>query len=127
MSLISRLKKETLLFWIFSLLAIAAPIGALFPMLTPTGEAPAIWFQRSGAMTVTFALLAEIFAIRFQKALFPKSAFGNTEAEKARPIYRKRPAIMNSSAFLLIASGTLIWGYGDLMYNNWFKPLAGTG
>lgn len=108
----------------------AAPIAALFPIFVPAGEAQAIWFQRSGAMSVTFALLAEIFTIRFQKALFPNSAFGNVEAEKARRIYWRRPALMNSSAFMLIATGTLIWGYGDLMYNNWFKTFAsltGTG
>ena len=118
MKLTHRLKKETGLFRLFSGLAVLSPLIALIVPWMPEEETLCSWFQRSGSIMVVFALLAETTALRFQKALFPKSAFSNKEVEAARKTYWKHPAIMNSSAFLLIAIGTFIWGYGDILVKN---------
>ena len=84
------------------------------------------WFQRSGSLTVLLAAILE-----FRQAVIDKSvkdkAWG---AAKRRswagvavvgqlPTARKTLAII---ALVLIILGTIIWGYGDLLFSMVFSP-----
>ena len=112
----NKLKLGHKLFLLFCGLSVATPFAFIFiPSFMPETETLESWFQRSGAMMVVFALLAESFAIGFEKHLFPKSGFGVKGAQAARVKYFKYPKIMNALAFVLIAIGTFIWGFGDLI------------
>ena len=113
------LDKETRTFAIFCIIAILSPITALLmpaPLLLLIEEYRPEFFARSGAAMVVFALMAEASAIRVLNLFRPTNVFVEQGFNEFAREYVKRPAVLNKISFLLIAAGTLIWGYGDLMY-----------
>ncbi|TOM78075.1 hypothetical protein, partial [Vibrio parahaemolyticus] len=46
------------------IIAIVVPIGAYYQILLPVGESVGSWFQRSGAITLIFALWVEFNLIK---------------------------------------------------------------
>ncbi|RTE67731.1 hypothetical protein EH243_01925 [Amphritea opalescens] len=111
------LKKEIKYYAIFSVLAFISPLVALFIPYMPENESIFTWFQRSGSAMVVFGLLAEAKAINCFFILNP-AGFAETGINEARAKYLKYPANLNIFSFLIIALGTLIWGYGDIWIKN---------
>ncbi|MBA1146608.1 hypothetical protein H0Z60_06005 [Ectothiorhodospiraceae bacterium WFHF3C12] len=84
-----------------------------------TGEAH--WFQRSGSLMVLFSAAVE-YRRSYQRKLAEEAAdSGDTERRDAleravkaqsRPFWRSIPYV----CYLQIFLGTLIWGYGDLLF-----------
>ncbi|MDC9724326.1 MAG: hypothetical protein PSN44_00185 [Gammaproteobacteria bacterium] len=109
------LRKESTYFYIFTALAVLVPFAAVFIPWMPEHETIATWFQRSGSAIVVFALLAESRAINVYNILNPVG-FPETDFDNARKQYNKHPAMFQISSFILIAIGTLIWGYGDILF-----------
>lgn len=111
---INPIKKESLWFYIFTVLAIMMPILSLIIPIKPSSEELSSWFQRSGAAMVACSLLAESKAINIYNILNPSGfvSIGFNEAERQ---FKNRPILFNRISFFIIAVGTLIWGYGDLM------------
>ena len=72
------------------------------------------WFQRSGSLMVLFSV-----AVEYRRAVQRARAIDSTgnrlkavvEAQ-SKPVWRSVPYI----CYLQILMGTLIWGYGDLMF-----------
>ena len=98
---------------VFILIAIFTPLVAFY--FNPLGENIDVWFQRSGAITVVFGLLADIQAARLKHL-----SFSNSRPFLYGPIYVKRKysacAIwVNGVALIVVITGTVIWGYGDLL------------
>ena len=111
---IDPIKKESLWFYIFTILAIMMPLLSLIIPIKPSSEELSSWFQRSGAAMVVCSLIAESKAISIYNILNPSGfvVLGFNEAERQ---FKNRPMLFNRISFLIIAVGTLIWGYGDLM------------
>ena len=63
---------------------------------------------------VVFALFAEMRAYQmfdvFKPSGLVSTTYGDTEAK-----YKPQVKVCNAVAFTLIAVGTIIWGYGDLL------------
>lgn len=91
------------------------PILALLIPWQPAGETLSSWFQRSGSAMVVFALLAEAKAIDIYNTLNP-GGFVEKGFNEAKAAYANHPAKFSFSSFVLIALGTLIWGYGDIPF-----------
>lgn len=89
-------------------LAVLPPILAFFGYFRPDSETFGSWFQRSGALTVILAVIAELLLVKLQK--YP-GLTGLLEAKDRWSNFYK--AITYSAAFLAVI-GTVIWGYGDL-------------
>ena len=108
------IKRDSLWFYFFTVIALVTPIVAYFCPLRPPSESLTVWFQRSGAAMVVFALVAESKAISIYNILNP-SGFVTVGFDEVEKEFKNRPALFNKISFLIIAIGTLIWGYGDLI------------
>jgi hypothetical protein len=111
------LKKEFKYYFIFFILALLTPLAVFFIPYIPENETLFTWFQRSGSATVVFGLLAEARAVNCFFILNP-SGFAEEGINEARARYLKYPAVLNISSFVIIALGTLVWGYGDIWVKN---------
>ena len=112
----SKVKKESKLFYFFSIMAVVSPIAAYtVPWIPYDGGSYDIWFQRSGSLMVAFALFAEASAVRFESLLGNDGPFGNISLDKERTKYFNISDKFHRTSFYLIAIGTIIWGYGDMI------------
>jgi len=111
------IKKESKYYLVFSVFAILIPVLSLVVSWMPEGETAASWFQRSGSAMVIFSLLAETRAINLYNILNP-SGFVEVGFDDAKEKYNKHHVAFHTSSFILIAIGTFIWGYGDILVNN---------
>ena len=109
-----RVLKERKLFLIFISLSIIAPFLSLCLDCRPENETLGSWLQRSGSVMVVLALLAEMRAYQMLDVFKPSGFVGETYSE-VQEKYLPQVKLFNFLAFILIAVGTLIWGYGDLL------------
>jgi len=91
------------------------PISAAFCPLIPESETQANWFQRSGSIMVILGVFVEfkllsidghfdLYNIKYEIPFdLPKS-------------YRFTYKFLLRSALVVVILGTLIWGYGDLLF-----------
>lgn len=92
--------------------AIATPVAALFIPLRPASEPLPIWFQRSGAVTSVFAVVAQ-----FRISAFYEAIKGGTFAESWQlfHFFIRRHRLVSRTAAAVTVIGAIIWGYGDLL------------
>lgn len=95
-------------FLILSILIISVSFGGLFK---PDGEATAIWFQRSGSIAVVLALFAEVGVVSFSMKQY------SLVEEMVVAKYSKWVEWADDLSKGIIMTGTIVWGYGDLIYN----------
>jgi hypothetical protein len=115
------LQQSLSLSWAILSLAIVVPILALvLPHPRIEGLTLAGWFSRSGAVTTIFAILAEVILIRAKLSITPPG-FGWKGLNELR--HKFLPKFQRPDLLILILSilGTLIWGYGDLLFE-WLAP-----
>ncbi|HIF5585035.1 TPA: hypothetical protein ACX3CS_004521 [Vibrio parahaemolyticus] len=96
------------------IIAIVVPIGAYYQVLLPVGESVGSWFQRSGAITLIFALWVEFNLIKVNEHINLSGITISDQAElseKYKLVYR---TFQYLGIFLAIA-GTVICSYGDLV------------
>ena len=108
------------LFIIIPLLTLSAviPICAWYGFLQQDDNV-SIWFQRSGSLTVLFAVWAEYKLFKIRKLTNPMSEGGETWQDLAhqgalKTKYGKMFNVINFISVILVILGTVIWGYGDL-------------
>jgi hypothetical protein len=99
-------------------LSISAPIMA-WNGVWQQDESTALWFQRSGSLTVLFAAWAEYLLFVIGDRISPMSDGGTTYQDLAnegvlKTKYRKTLSVINFVSITLLITGTIIWGYGDL-------------
>lgn len=108
-------------------IAVLAPltVNNFFIIYKPSNESSGVWFQRSGAVTAVFALLA----ITLQTAASRKLVVPGVLADKAKievlNRFRWRFAFCENFSFLLTVIGTLIWGYGDVFVTGIVHAICG--
>ncbi len=81
--------------------------------LMPATENTAIWFQRSGSITTAIAVFAQL-----KTSGFLEKIRGSTFAE-SWVYYNKYSiwqSVLNFISVVIVISGTIIWGYGDLLF-----------
>lgn len=96
-------------------LCVLAVLAALFPFLPgirPTSECIGLWFQRGGAVMTALAVWAQSRAgnvLEMMRGIF----FAETWILFHR--YKGHQRTISGASIVLVISGTLIWGYGDLL------------
>ena len=103
--------------WLFILslgAAVAAPLFALVIPFRPSNEMACTWFQRSGSLMVMLSLLAELSAVRIFNLLNP-SGFVSVGFKEFENKYKNLPVKYSVLCLIAIGTGTVIWGYGDLL------------
>ena len=129
-----RVRKTLSAYWFDTtllILAVGAPVLSALgaPMLSAllssdTGEAH--WFQRSGSLTVLFAVILEFWTTTIVKdardaawAAAKRRSWAGTAVLGQLPTPRKVIALI---ALVLMVLGTIIWGYGDLIISEFLVP-----
>ncbi|MBH1605151.1 hypothetical protein I5U63_08785 [Stenotrophomonas maltophilia] len=92
--------------------AIIAPLAALIIPLRPASESLPGWFQRSGAVTSVFAVLAQ-----FRISAFYERIRGGTFAESWQlfHFFIGHYRLVSTAVATVTVVGAIIWGYGDLV------------
>ena len=105
------------LFWSIPLLllTLALPVAALYGVLVPENESISTWFQRSGSIMVICSLWVEYKLFGINGDVFPSGLCSGQEVRLAEQ-YKLRVQIVKYMAVVGALSGTVIWGYGDLLW-----------
>lgn len=96
------------------IVAILLPVLAFYGVLIPQGEENPVWFQRSGALVVIFAVWIEFKLFSINGIINPTGATYSQLAELTN-LFSLKHKIASYLAAITAISGTLIWGYGDLI------------
>jgi len=114
--------------YVFLTVILFIGIGAWFQLFNIFEDVPGIWFQRSGSLIVALSLLSEARILtkikRLEDQIFIATlmapnienglkAAGHTREQTITP-WRRVLLITN---ILLAILGTIIWGYGDIIYS----------
>lgn len=101
-------------------------LAFIFPILAWFGvfqleDNSAIWFQRSGSVTVLFAVWVEFKLFKLAGLTNPISKKGKTYGDMSKSDYlqthdSKKIQFIKYLAAIWAISGTVIWGYGDLIF-----------
>lgn len=96
--------------WFFLLLQILILVsGTSSYFATIIGDKPEFWFQRSGSILVGLAVFTEIIIIHKS---FTKEHFLVKDIE----LNNLLKSHLNYAVAMTALIGTIIWGYGDLIY-----------
>lgn len=85
--------------------------------LKPDNQDSATWFARAGSLLVVLAVASEIWLSRIQREVFqenPNGLYCQIYIEKRFTAQAKVPQWFDWSIGVI---GTIIWGYGDLIWN----------
>lgn len=103
--------------WVWFVLICAAVTTPVILMTTISPlEDPATWFQRSGSIVVVLALLSELRVQELQRLARVGEHQYLCVYIYIQRIYRQRVQLAKIIAFIVVVIGTIIWGYGDLIY-----------
>jgi hypothetical protein len=101
--------------WIGCVLsALIIPAVVAISFAQPTNEPQ--WIQRAGTIVLVFSILAEIKAQTVRRNIFIVSSNRLYCELYIEQKYKKLMPYVQYFTYLLIAVGTLITGYGDLVY-----------
>ncbi|WP_067048212.1 hypothetical protein [Moritella sp. JT01] len=78
--------------------------------LMPEIDKPAIWFQRSGSVVILITVFAELFVIKRLRSI------SDGQEITARAKFKNYISITNIFDIAMSLIGTVVWGYGDLIY-----------
>ena len=96
-------------------LAFLAPVLAYNSMFIFGNDKPEIWFQRSGSITVFFAVWAEYGLSKINGHVNPTGVIVSQQVELSEK-YKTPYYIAKYLGVIMALIGTLIWGYGDLIW-----------
>lgn len=107
-------KKKVELYFIAFLCVTAIAVEPLsfWRFLMPSAETLPTWFQRSGAVTSIFAVIAQ-----FRIANFLESIRGGTFAESwwLYHLFQKQQYVLSWVIAAVAVWGAFVWGYGDIL------------
>jgi hypothetical protein len=108
-----RIKRAFVQVLFLCLCAVVPPFFSLTGIFRPQGEPLGGWFQRSSVVMTAFAVFAE-----FKAAGIATMIAGGPFAEswKAYHKYNRLRATVAVLSLVLVVIGTVIWGYGDLLF-----------
>jgi len=114
---ISEAKKWRLNSILFIATAVSLPLIALTGILKPEAEELSIWFQRSGALMVLVSSLSEYHAFQMLNTFSPVEMANQPELT-SKVNYCNQAKKLIIVAAICIGIGTVIWGYGDILYES---------
>lgn len=88
-----------------------------FSLFIPECEKLEVWFQRSGSVLVALGAIVEFNLLSINGDVNPSGASGKDHIAMSNK-YKKLHSVLSLSAFIVIFFGTVIWSYGDLLYQN---------
>lgn len=91
--------------WLLVLTAIGIASAAYVGLLNPVPSEPGPWFARSGALVTVLAIFAEQTVSKMLARMH-----NGIQLHVRWLVYPRR------CAFVLIILGTIVWGYGDLLF-----------
>lgn len=97
-------------------LSASAPVLAGFEVLRPAGENQSTWFQRSGSITAVVALLGGVVIPYAYSKLHVPGTWGEDEGCSVLEEFKRMFKGAEYVAFVLSVAGTIIGGYGDLIW-----------
>lgn len=120
------LKVESTWRFVICLLALAALLLIALPCanaLRPASDSMAQWFQRTGAPVTVFAFLAQNKASHLGDLITP-GTFGSPEimALRSRYLPKQKRGLWVATCLTII--GTIVWAYGDILFNNVARLVA---
>ncbi len=83
-----------------------------------------LWFSRSGSVIVLLSVIVEFRLVNLQQLGYKnaqKAVQHSIVSSGMLPIHKK---LISLFALVQIVIGTLIWGYGDLLFNCGVKPVG---
>jgi hypothetical protein len=86
-----------------------------FLWLKPDSDSLAQWFERSGAITTIFGLLAINLLEEGVQRLLPAGKVADLANVHTFSMFEFSFKVLKVVAFLLTLAGTLIWGYGTVL------------
>ncbi len=111
--------KNNLWFSVFIIaVAILVPVFSIFfSYLRPANDTPAEWFQRSGAIVVVLALWVELHNNTI--GVFLNSVGDDFTGYICilQKEFKARYVCIVRMGFIVAVLGSVIWGYGDVLYN----------
>lgn len=93
-------------------LAVAIMICSSQSVMLPSADKPEIWFQRSGSVAVFIAVYLEYIA-QYQLKTISELAYETINLSNP---YSKYFGWISKACVALAVVGTIVWGYGDLLY-----------
>lgn len=110
----------------FSLIVVLLVIASLAPItangvlcsLKPPMESSGVWFQRTGAISTVFALLAATLQADAARKLWSPGFLGDIHKMAVLTSFERKFSICRNLSFLISVLGTVIWGYGDILLSN---------
>jgi hypothetical protein len=115
----TRVRRAFLWAFMLCLCAVIPPLLSLAGMFRPPAEPPGQWFERSGAVMTVFAVFAQ-FKANSIATMIAGGTFG--ESWEAYRKYKGTLAWVAGLSLVLVVLGTVVWGYGDLLFP---RPRAG--
>lgn|GEM_PF-2777270 len=109
----TRLRLELLFILSLCVVAVLAEVFAAAAVLKPESEPLASWFQRSGAITSVFCIIAQLRINNFLESIR-----GGTFSESwvLFRMFNKQHNFVSWVVALLAVWGACVWGYGDLLF-----------
>mgnify|MGYP001762254488 CR=1 FL=1 len=108
------IRVETTKLFCFVLAGLISPL--IMQMLRLESQDPSLWFQRSGSIMVVLALLAELRVLTIDRLIVARDhsfLYCHMYIEQK---YLIRLKVISYVPYVVVALGTVIWGYGDLVY-----------
>jgi len=107
--------RSTLIYSIpLAVLAVIAPVLVYYSYFIPENEVLSVWFQRSGSLTVIFAVWFEYNLSKINEHI-NLSGIVIDEQQALSEKYSFRYKSAQYIGVVLAIMGTIIWGYGDLL------------
>jgi hypothetical protein len=101
------------------IVAITLSSLAFYGVFKPIKEPLEVWFQRSGSIMTIFAIIAD-FCLFKAHNIFNPAGLGISTTEELKTKYNNKYSFLSFFAVAITITGTVIWGYGDLMHI-WMK------
>jgi len=98
--------------WVSSIVAALVLLAGYKGCLMPKIDESYLWFQRSGSIVILLAIIAELFVIERLKSV------SDEQEIEARKRFKKGINISNALVIIIGLVGTVVWGYGDLIYKS---------
>ncbi len=109
------IRKELLQSLPLLILIILIPLLAANSCMKPVNEDASTWFQRSGSLMIVFAIWIEFKLFKVADDIFLNGIVTDQQSELAEK-YRCKFEIMKYLAVIGALFGSVIWGYGDIIY-----------
>lgn len=98
------------------LLALGSVIPLVYSAIVSLDSRDGVWFQRSGSLCVLFSVILEIHETRLRRPRPSSTVFSEGVPQLLHHPVPRAHEWFHRAAWIGVVAGTLIWGYGDLLF-----------